>query len=412
MSEETTNAEQQITYSCAVCSESQTDAAMETQDGPVCVVCANGYTMCDHCEERVDSDNVTPIRNGRNHRHAEEHWCSRCLDNEYVPTCSRCEERVINPYATLANGDDLCYSCYRDGSYMRCNNCDDLFDSDCINRRGYCEGCADDGCGGVSDYIYNYHHGHPDGLRFFGGPGVIHYGVELELELDYDTDLDSAAQATVDSLGHDRCHLEEDGSLAEDRSFEIISQPHTLEAHRELWKKFYSRTVRDHGFQADEGTGMHVHMQKKYLTDLQIAKMVVFINDPANEKFINCVAERLGTGYCVKSQKTIGKAIRESHDHYSALNTCTSSMRTIEMRIFKSPLTYDGLIKNLEFCDALMSFCKDHSIQHLQSVHFLIWLNKRRKQYAYLSKFLVGQGRLKALPKNKEEKEAMRAACA
>jgi len=110
---------------------------------------------------------------------------------------------------------------------MRRNHAfDDLRYSE-SREESYCSDCLPDEH--VHDYSYK------PSARFYGGAGVIHYGIELEVSTDKDN-----ADAVLDALGGDNeshVYLKEDCSISDD-GFEIVTHPHTLAAHRDLWSGY------------------------------------------------------------------------------------------------------------------------------------------------------------------------------
>lgn len=147
------------------------------------------------------------------------------------------------------------------------------------------------------------------------------FGVELEVETR-DGDRNEKAKRLNEVINGgeigSKVFFENDGSLND--GFEIITQPFSLPAQRELWQFLNDRNavrgLRSH----DTNTcGLHVHITKAELTQMQIAKMVTFVNDPANEPLIKAVARRYATGYCKIKKKSIDDAM-DSTDRYEALN--------------------------------------------------------------------------------------------
>lgn len=203
-------------------------------------------------------------------------------------------------------------------------------------------------------------------------------GVELEVECE-DGNRKGNAQLIkdyVEDQGH-RVFFERDGSLS--NGFEMITDPMSLPAHRDLFsfltQKSLTRNLRSH----NTGTcGLHVHVSRSGLTDLQIQKVVAFVNSPDNEWFIRALARRYSSGFCVvKSDKKIGKSIHIGIDRYEAVNL--TNRRTIEFRIFKGSLRYEAVIAAIEFCHAILEFCKPAvtGINQLSAGAFLTFCSKQ-----------------------------------
>lgn len=184
-------------------------------------------------------------------------------------------------------------------------------------------------------------------------------GVELEVECNRDT-----ANRGECALGIHRAvnsskrlmFFENDGSLS--YGFEMITQPMSLPAHRELFKFLQNpdliRGMRSHGTST---CGLHVHVSKLGLTPLQIQKVVAFINSPDNEWFIRALARRYSSGYStIINDKKIGKGIHYSSNRYEAVNLTNS--HTMEFRIFRGSLKYEAVIAAIEFSHAIVEFCR------------------------------------------------------
>lgn len=215
------------------------------------------------------------------------------------------------------------------------------------------------------------------------------FGVELEVELadqyaDNDVRLEKVETlnnvVNAGQLGK-KVFFERDGSL--NNGFEIITQPMSLPAHKELWSflddKSVVRGLLSH--KAPNGTcGLHVHLNRDGLSTLQIAKMVAFVNNPANRQFMLALARRDRPGYAkYKDWKgKVGKSATYSEERYDAVNLTNS--RTIEFRIFKGTLKREALIAALEFVNALAAYtamCGECSVSDVSHDAFMHFTQKR-----------------------------------
>jgi hypothetical protein len=222
-------------------------------------------------------------------------------------------------------------------------------------------------------------------------------GVELEVEC-VETSRTSQAQMIkdyVENSGH-RLFFERDGSLQS--GFEMITDPMSLPAHRDLFSFLKERPI-TRGMRSHNTTtcGLHVHVSRSGLTDLQIQKVVAFVNSPDNEWFIRALARRYSSGFCVvKSDKKIGKSIHIGLDRYEAVNL--TNRRTIEFRIFRGSLKYEAVIAAIEFCHAILEFCKpaNTGINQLSAGAFLTFCSKQlaadtKTLRAYVSQRISGR---------------------
>lgn len=222
-------------------------------------------------------------------------------------------------------------------------------------------------------------------------------GVELELE---PRDKYSGYLDEINNDVGDFAVLKHDGSLSS-YGVEIVSVPATLEWHRHNWKRFFDNSAKLMKGWHTENCGMHVHMDKSAISALTLGKMLVFINSDKNEKFIDMVGGRNQNTYChrnyflAEKPGRYGKDFKESSgtDHYYALSVSGHNKgKTVEMRIFRANCAEAGFIKNLEFCVALVEFCKQASAKEvMEYTSFIRWMKapSRIKQFPRLYAWLV-----------------------
>ncbi len=212
-------------------------------------------------------------------------------------------------------------------------------------------------------------------------PDTPYYGVELEVEKRNNAD-EQTASKIHDSFTYDNMQfalLKGDGSLS--NGFEIVSCPGTINAHRKYWDKFFnSEAIKEVKSWNTDTTGMHIHISRTALTQLQIGKILVFINDEKNQEFVNHIAGRSSDQWAKKSNKKISDCVVTS-GKYEAVNT--AHRHTIELRIFKGNLARHGFYRVLEFVDALVHFAKLTSLTKLQYTDFLTYMERPsiRSQY-------------------------------
>ncbi len=205
--------------------------------------------------------------------------------------------------------------------------------------------------------------------------GNRYLGVELEVEITGGANRDNVVKAihrdVNDSQFGKNLFFETDGSLQ--YGFEMITQPRSLPEQRELFKFLDKpalvRNLRSHGTAT---CGLHVHVSRSGLTNHQIARVVTFTNDPANEPFIVALARRYNTGYC----RVYPKQLADAHlpgDRYESVNLTRNS--TIEFRLFRGSLKYRAVIAAIEFCHAILEFCAvpERTASALNYATFLAW---------------------------------------
>lgn len=216
------------------------------------------------------------------------------------------------------------------------------------------------------------------------------FGVELEME-----STQGNAMAIVEALGgnaQDNYILKSDGSLTD--GVELVTMPFTLAQHLDgsgvPWKKILDTVgpIARSGNQTDH-CGIHIHINKKALSALTIGKMLVFLNDPALASLITVIAQRSNNTYCQRSAKKLTDGTASSANRYDIMNISVRHP-TCEIRMFKGNLTLERLYKNLEFCHALIQYCRQSSMRALADWgNFSRWLIAQRGQYPNLVRFLV-----------------------
>lgn len=335
---------------------------------------------CDRCGDMVDADGAVTV--------GQNEWCTECAD-DYSSTCCHCDERFSDYNMNTIDqyeGTAACDSCFNN-HYTSCDSCGcTLAINDCFSDDygAYCEDCYDERRSSSNEHIHKYDH-KPEPI-FHGGAGVIHYGVELEVDC-----CASYAEDVVDTLGGDRhVYLKEDSSI--DNGFEIVTHPHTLDAHGKLWAPFFG-SANLIGAMSAYDNGMHVHIQRRYLSRLQLQKMVIFINRRDHAEFVEFMADRsVGKWAAVDPYKANFNYKAYSNDRYTALNL--TNPRTAEVRIFRGTLDRERFMANLQFCDALVTFCGTTGCRELSVPEFAAHVRKWGKRYRQLDNLLTEGGYL------------------
>ena len=220
----------------------------------------------------------------------------------------------------------------------------------------------------------------------------IFLGVELEVESKEARG--PALRRVLKSLD-EYCIVKSDGSLNSHRGMEIVSVPATLNAHKNtIWKDFFEDSPHEYlkGWHG-ELCGMHVHIGRDCMSDLELGKLMVFINSHDNEDFITDIAGRGSSHYCQRDHSTkILKGKCNETEHYDALSISRhTGGATAELRIFRSNVNKIGFFKNLEFTEAAVRFVKQSSIRGLTVKNFLefVMRDSERSKYQHLIEYLV-----------------------
>lgn len=227
--------------------------------------------------------------------------------------------------------------------------------------------------------VHGYHKGKPfkpiESEWVASQPVPIYFGVEVELEVltgsseDRDTkDARKNAVAThiINSIGPANgsfllYDLQDDGSL--NHGIEVITQPAGLDVHRKRWPgvDFLESLASS---DEEETCGMHIHVTKAALDDETIDKMVDFINDRQNTKFMVRLARR-----SFENAKVRDYARRSRGDRYNTLNT--TGDKTVEFRLPQGTLEPTTILATLEFVYLLVRFCERASDEELLADNFI-----------------------------------------
>jgi hypothetical protein len=236
--------------------------------------------------------------------------------------------------------------------------------------------------------------------------------------------LDAIGYAQIDGKNYRYAMCEGDGSL--EHGFEMVTGYTGLDTHAKQLEFFKSpfRGAKSHDTRT---CGLHVHICKSDASLLHCAKMVLFINESANQKLVRAVARRDGASYSkilnkkasynwLKDGKGLPKANRIQRlngDRYEALNF--QNEKTIEFRIFKGTLKYESIMASLEFTYATWHFCKDTGTNDLTTEKFLEFIcsPENRQHSRFLRQYLKEKnfalpksGIVKANPRNSQSTQA------
>lgn len=221
------------------------------------------------------------------------------------------------------------------------------------------------------------------------------FGVELEMEPSRSTETQQRALITAlgGSTGKNFI-LKSDGSL--NNGVELVTMPFTLAQHLDGSGVPWVKTLEAVKTLARSGAGttscgIHIHINKKALSALTIGKMLVFLNDPGLAPLITIIAQRASSSYCTRSVKKLTDGTRSSESRYDIMNVSVRHP-TCEIRMFRGNVTPERVFKNIEFCHALIQYCRQSSMRTLTDWgNFSTWLIAHRGQYQNLVRFLIDQ---------------------
>ena len=350
---------------------------------------ARHWGTCKKCKKRVLSrvlKNVADINN--NYR-----WCTSCI--------SEFAENVEGSIVTAE---------YFEANYAHCKECgfprrlSSVKDSVCKPCREYFTAM------GFYAPVLAYNAPVPHVMNMFSHPDIegLNVGVEIELETRAEHK-ETLARAIRAIMGRDDMCIKHDGSLGDKETidgFEIVTAANSVEYTRVVIKRlFENRKTALSEFKLvawkSPRCGLHVHISRKPLTDLQIGKIVSFVHNPENRSMIMKIAGRDNERYggwgkakgFRKGQPSVAAeiahtSIGDHHARYTGVNV--SNPDTIEIRIFKGTLNKLRLFACIEFVHALTRFCAP-CVANLQNsashIHFLAWL-QHEGRYPNLKQFL------------------------
>lgn len=225
------------------------------------------------------------------------------------------------------------------------------------------------------------------------------YGVELECSFDY------SIRELIDAQVEPFFIAKSDGSVTGSKKYkaELVTIPMSLKAHKKHWAHWF-KNVDYSRFDCTKSTnnGIHVHIDKKaFYDDHHTKNMSWFYTNPANTDFLLYISER-GTYEKMRTYSPIIKYPSSSSQVKSYNQTVRlASMErgivnfgkkvTVEIRMFRSIVSFAELCKDLEFVDAVFHFCSgERSLMKLGFTDFLTWLQKEVpiNKYTILRKFI------------------------
>lgn len=186
------------------------------------------------------------------------------------------------------------------------------------------------------------------------------YGIEVETHVRNNRPVDEAIRELHRLVGPGYYVTKSDGSL--DNGFEIVTRPDSMKVHRAEWLRMFE-AISGSAFLKEnlrawsaprQCCGIHCHIDKSMLSQMQLGKLNVWLNHKNNRTFIEKVAGRGSNGYTsFKDEVRIidGRRLKSgtTPERYVALNV---GQNTAEMRIFRSTLNPQSFFKILDFIEA------------------------------------------------------------
>ena len=238
--------------------------------------------------------------------------------------------------------------------------------------------------------VRDYHAHKGDYIRF--GEGSLLIGAEIETDTDnWMADREEMARTVKNILG-EHAYFEEDGSLSEE-GFEIITQPHSLEAFKELPLREAFSALIDNDYRAHDTTtcGLHLHFSREWFGDTEaervqnIAKMVMFYDK--NWDKLYKLSRRDSTDSCARDYAytnidgdNVLRNIESAENlidnkkygsRYTAVNlTCYDRHGTVEFRLGRGTLNYNTFMAWVDLHRAIAEQSRTQ-----RSYNFNAWIN-------------------------------------
>ena len=351
-----------------------------------------------------------------------------------------CESKLDNKISKLHYEIErwLVYHIFDDDVYY-CPSCDEVRDSDDYNSDyDCCEACADsrreeeeynddydEDCAYEHErYCYNYTYPVHENLNVqYREDETIDDNLDTSKDLLYGVELEVMARNSMPDDYPDTLHdyngdwfkCKKDGSLDEGNGgFEICTAPSTFKFLKDRFTQMFNSDywTDDNGSTYVKGwntncAGLHIHINKKALTPLEVGKLLVFVNDKKNARFIEDIAGRNMGRWCASKTKKISDGQYRSDDRYEAVNTVPS--KTVELRIFKSNVSEHGFMRALEFTDGMIRYLKQSSMreQSLSYKSFISFIKKpeNRSEYPNFWSWLITNGYVLGTPSRNVSKQ-------
>jgi hypothetical protein len=352
--------------------------------------------------------------------------------------CARqCEAKLQHKINKLSNGIMEWFQNVFEDDVFECNRCQEVFpDEDFDSNYEVCGACADcyreeeeeeypdeESCYPHERYCSNYSTRVEERIDVqhledeiidtnLSTTKALLYGVELEV-MARNSMPESYPETLTDYNSWFMC--KSDGSLEEgEGGFEICTAPSTYKFLKDRFSQMFNS-----GYWTDENgstyvkgwntscAGLHIHINKKALRPLEVGKLLVFINEKKNKRFIEDIAGRNMNRWCKSEIKNVKDGQYQNDDRYQAVNTSNSN--TVELRIFRSNVSEYGFMRALEFTDALIHYLKQTSLreQSLQYKSFVSFMRRPevRCDYPNFWNWLITNGYVLGTPSRTVSKQ-------
>lgn len=245
----------------------------------------------------------------------------------------------------------------------------------------------------VKDLILPYGYKVEDNFSSIHDKTIL-MGIELELE-----GATSFNTIRVNKAINGHAVMKKDGSLT--RGMEIVSRPASISIQKKEFESLFD-ILPSLSLKAEATCGMHIHIDKKSLSQLQVGKINSFIY--SNPKFAHKIARRQNNRYTnIDTDRSVTYGIvfdetepsfykslkRGGGGKYQAINL--DKPETIEFRMFASTTDKTTFYMNMEFVQALVDYTKTgatpYTIKQNDEVdNFKTFVANNKKVYPNLHK--------------------------
>lgn len=187
----------------------------------------------------------------------------------------------------------------------------------------------------------------------------LHVGIELEIQ----TNKFKYFILFLHLFRNKNIYLKRDGSLNE-YGIEFVSMPMTFSyiinnTFEMLFEKF-----REYNFNNTDNCGLHFHLDKEYLNQMDIAKIDYMVNNWCSQLSSIGGREYVNSRYCRVLYKNIDKyGIDTEGSRYVACNL--TNRDTVELRFCKSTSDYYTFIKRVSLIFSLVDIAKQYTYKQL-----------------------------------------------
>lgn len=190
-------------------------------------------------------------------------------------------------------------------------------------------------------------------------------GIELETDEGNKNKLQNIKEQVnnIGKYGYGMFWGKEDGSLSS-YGIEFVSHPATLEYHKNTndWKNLLD-VIKNAELKSNDCSdcGIHIHMNRSYLTTEQINKLDALVN--LYSTVFRRFARRNSRDYAIYNPEKRENNLGRNNNHnsrYSCLNFHNEN--TVEWRIFKGNTKYESVMALFELIKGTCDFIKQDSV--------------------------------------------------